>query len=334
MTDIPIIFSTNAAVVAPQVEAAAKATEHADAAGKKIHSTWERVTHAITHLTMGYGRHVTMAQKMGGVVGAVAIGYIAFERVLHSINVVLERHHKWLEKSIESEVNLEKAVRKTNMTQSQRGVDFGKKEGANIRKLTATGGLDMANKFASTTGDFGESAKAVLAAKHKFGDQAENGLKIAARISNVTGESLNKTIEAMHKGDLSNPDAAAQRISRKQTGDKGLDFKAAEQKISASATVSALNNINKNSGAIANSDLGLVSQSALASGNNRAEALNPLSGMQVEKFAESMDKLRVLNEINTHTGIMAQAIAVILSPGKESDAANARNALMNIGAEQ
>ncbi len=285
MADIPVIFSTNAAEVAPQIEGAAKATEHAVVAGNKMQSTWDRITHAITHLTGNMGRHVSMAQKMGGVVGAVSIGYIALEKALATVHELMQRHEKVLEGQIEAEVRLEKAIRKTNITQSERGLQFGNKEGSNIRKLTATGGLDLARQFANKTGDFGQSAQAVMDAKHRFGPDAEKALNVASRISNVTGASLSETVKKLSKNDLDNPEAAGQRIGRQQTGARDFNFKSGEQAINTSATVSALNNINKNAGAVANNDLGLISQSGLASGTQRAEALNPLSAMQVEKFA-------------------------------------------------
>ncbi len=318
MSDIPVIFSTNAAEVGPQIAAAARATEHADGAQKKFATTIDKVTHAIEHLLGRGGRHIEMGEKMGGVVGKLVVAYVILEKTMRIVDAAFEKYDKHIEATIENEQELEKAIRKTNMAQSQRGLDFAKKEGSNIRKLTSTGGLDLAKQFANKTGDFGESSQAVMDAKHRFGSDAEKALNVASRISNVTGASLDETVKKLSKGDLDNPEAAGQRIGRQQTRARDFNFKAGEQAINASATVAALNNANKNSGAIANNDLGLVSQSGLASGTARSEAIAPLATLTAEKFAASMEKLQVLQKISENTGWLRNTYEFLKSPGNSA----------------
>ncbi len=315
MVDIPITFSTNATDVEPKIVRLYSSTDKLDFLTNKLGKTWGRVEHAIIHLSGSFGRHIGLGEKMGGVVGKLVIGYVILERTMRIVDSAFEKYDKRIEATIENEQELEKAIRKTNLAQSQRGLDFGKKEGASIRKLTATGGLELAGKFANKTGDYGESAKAVLDAKHKFGGDAEQYLNLASRISNVNGKSLSDNVNALHKGDLSNPDIAAQRVINRDKDLRGTSFIEAEKRVSASTTVGALNRAANDQGVVANNDLRLVSQGGLASGAARVEALEPLAVLTAEKFAASMEKLQVLTKISENTGYLRNVYEWIKSPG-------------------
>ncbi len=299
MADIPVIFATNAGQVTPPIEGATAAIHKASGAQEKFQGTVGRTEDALSHLAGGFGRHIRSMLHVGGVLGTVGIAYFALEKALGVVEKAVERHDKKIEDAIKTEEDLEKQIKKTNMALSERGLSFGEKNGSAIRNLTASGGLDLAKQYTTVTGSFSEAAKATEEAQHKrFGGRSEEAMRIAARVANVTGESMSDVVKRMSVHDIENQEM--DRLVRVKTG---KNFYQSERAIESSKDIKALNLNNRNAGTTELMNLGLISQSALASGTARADAANPTMAFQVEQYQEAQKATAKLEDIARRTGL-------------------------------
>ncbi len=297
--DIPVTFSTNAPQVTPQIQAATGAIDKAANAHDKFQGHVGRTEKALAKMTGRFGHHIESMLHLGGVLGTVGIAFFALEKVLSIVEKAVEKHDKKIEEAIKAEEELEKQVRKTTLAFSERGLAFGKDNGGAIKRLTASGGLDLAKQYTLTTGSFAESAKATEEAQDKkFKGRSADVLKIAARVSNVTGESLSEVVKRMTLNDVNNQ--SYDKLTKEKTG---KNFYQSELAVERSGDARRINANNRNAGSTELQNIGLISQSGLSSGAARAEQADPTSAFQVKQFQERQQSEAHLEEISRKTGL-------------------------------
>ncbi len=334
MSDIPIIFSTNAPETEAQVAAATNAVEKSEQAAKKHNKTHEdgakhadKAALSWKNLGRGFGqlgREISHVMGHGGTLGAAVAGYIAFTKALEISNFLLEHHKEEVKNVAEAHLKMAQAVRQAADETAKSGANAAGAQGASITRLVGQGGngLAMANAFTkSGSGSATEVQQAMIEAKTKFGANAESAMFIASRAAKAGGLSIGEGIKNLSANELGDPSLAASRLLAVGRGDRSFSAQelfATEDRLKANTTTAALGQLREISG---QKDVVEQGNIPLAMGQARADlgaARNPLTKIMLDQYNTDIQALSVLQQIRDSQSNIESIFDRIMNPEKNA----------------
>ncbi len=327
MSDIEILFSSNASTVIPQIDGmnksvslgetiAQKFTRAGKSVGEMLHEVGRSAGHAGHELGRAFGK--------GGGVGIAIAALLALRVAVEVADHFLDRSKEHAKAAGESYLKMAQNVKQANDIMGKAGEKTAATQGQTMLKLIGAGGggLALANSLSAKYGvPPEEMQKATAAAQKKFGSMAPTALEAAARAFAAGGPDVSEGIGHMSKGLLAKgSDAAASKIL-------GGDIASAEKNIGASEAGSNIGKIRGIQSQTAISGQDMLGQGVRSAASDFSAAIHPLASIMTEQTLKQNEELEVLKGIRDQMGVIATIYDHVRHPfanagAKYSDAAS------------
>ncbi len=314
MSDIDVIFASNASEVVGPINAVGSATVKAELASRTLGSTVRELgkhIHELGRVAGGTALHLGKALGTGGAVGVAIIGIVALHKALELADHFLDRNKEHAKAVGEEYLKMARNVKSATDSMGKTGLETESKQGQTIKKLIAQGGggLVLANSISSKYGVSPEEAqKATIEAQKKFGAGAPQALEAAGRAFAAGGPDLSEGIKKLSKGSLAHgSNVAASKLF-------GSDITQAEKNISTSALGT---NLQKIEGIHARQGIAgqeMVGQGVRSAAQEFSVAVNPLANLMTEQVVKQREELEVLKQVRDNLGFIATAYDKVRHP--------------------